>query len=286
MTQDMNTISASENPELAKQLISAALSMPLEEGETKPEVLEEVEESSAPKVALPPSGDVELLAGLYDPFTGETTLRAEIRELNGDDEEALSKIKDYGRSLLAILQRGTVKIGDTPCTPDVLDSLLSGDREYLIMKIRSVTFGSTLDLKGACPHCEAEQNFVVDLDEDVKLDRLKDSQVRSFKVDCKIGEVAFDLPDGSVQKKLITSVDKTPAELDSILLKECITSINGSPILDPNQVRKLGMQDRRTILKAIIDNNPGPDLSAISKNCLDCGQEVPIPLTLADLFRL
>jgi len=284
MTQDINTISASENPELAKKLISAALFSSTEGGEDTPEVLEEV--TSVPTVTLPPSGEVELLAGLYDPFTGDITTRAEIRELNGDDEEALSKIKDYGRGLLAILQRGTVKIGDTPCTPEVLDSLLSGDREYLIMKIRVATFGSTIDLGGLCPHCEVEQNFVIDLNEDVKLDRLKDPQVRSFKVDCNIGEVAFELPNGAVQKKLITTADKTPAELDSILLKECITTVNGYPVLDPNQVRKLGMQDRRTILKAIVDNNPGPDLSIIAKNCLDCGLEVPIPLTLADLFRL
>jgi len=282
MTQDMNTISAEENPELAQQLIAAALSIPTEE-EGSPEP---VEETSSAKVVLPPSGDIELLAGLYDPFTGTTTNHAEIRELNGDDEEALSKIKDYGRSLLAILQRGTVKIGDKPCTPDVLDSLLSGDREYLIMKIRVATFGSNIDLEGLCPHCEVQQTFAIDLNEDVKLDRLKEPQVRTFKVDCKIGEVTFELPNGAVQKKLITTADKTSAELDSILLKECISAINGSPILDPNQVRKIGMQDRRTILKAIIDNNPGPDLSSISKNCLDCGLEVPIPLTLADLFRL
>ena len=167
-----------------------------------------------------------------------------------------------------------------------MDSLLSGDREYLIVKIRIATFGSIIDLEGSCPHCEENQTFVIDLNEDIKLERLKEQTIRSFKVDCKVGEVSFELPNGVVQKKLITTVDKTSAELDSVLLKECITAVNGSPILDPNQVKKLGMQDRRTILKAIIDNNPGPDLSSIKKNCLGCGQEVPIPLTLADLFRL
>jgi hypothetical protein len=282
MSQEMNTVRAADNPELAQQLIAAALSMSSEEGD----VTEPVEELTTPSVTLPPSGEVELLAGLYDVFTGEITTHAEIRELNGEDEEALSKIKDYGRGLLSILHRGTVKIGDKPATPEILDSLLSGDREYLIVKIRTATFGSEIELDGACPHCEEPQSFTIDLDKDVKLDRLAEPSVRSFKVDCKVGEVAYELPSGLVQKKLITTADKTSAELDSVLLKECIVSINGSPILDPNQVKKLGMQDRRTILKAIMDNNPGPDLGSISKNCSDCGQEVPIPLTLADIFRL
>jgi len=276
------TISSIENPELANQLVQAALAMsPEEEVQSL-----EVNTTPTPKIVLPPSDEVTLLAGLYNPFTGELVETAEIRELNGNDEEAISKITDYGRSLLSILQRGTVKIGDKPCTQDLLDSLLAGDREYLIIKIRIATFGAEIELEGKCTHCDELQKFIINLESDVSITPLEEKHIRSFTVDCKVGEVRVDLPNGAVQRKLISSTDKTSAELDSILLKECITDINGLPIMDPNQVKKLGMQDRRTLLKAITDKNPGPDLSTIAKNCSSCGLEVPIPLTLADLFRL
>lgn len=271
------TISANENPELAQQLVQAAISMSEEEVVTVKE---------KPAVTPPPSGEVKLLAGIYNSFSGELVDTAEIRELNGVDEEALSKISDYGRSLMAILQRGTVKIGEEAATQDVLDGLLSGDREYLILKIRVATFGKDVELTGECPHCATSQKFDIDLEEDVKLQRLEDTSVRSFTVEGKAGEIVVEYPDGATQRKLINTSDKTSAELDSILLKNCVTSINGKQVINAEQVKALGMQDRRTILTELVEKNPGPDLSKLAKNCPGCGLEVPIPLTLADLFRL
>lgn len=271
-------ISAAENPALANELIQAAISMPQGGGDT--EAVEPVE------VSLPPSGEVKLLAGLYNSFTGELTTEAEVRELNGEDEEALSKIQDFGRGLLSILQRGTVRIGDEQATPDVLDSLLAGDREYLILQIRIASLGETIELEGECPHCASEEKFHVDLVNDLKPRYLEDPADRVFTVDCKIGEVTVELPNGVAQRKLMTSTDKTAAELDTFLLRECVTAVNGLPIMDTNQVKKLGLQDRRKILSEISNRNPGPRLGDLAKNCPACGQEVPIPLSLADLFRL
>jgi hypothetical protein len=278
------TISASENPALAQQLIEAALSMSEEEAGITTQPV--VQEPLAMEVIPPPSGNVDLLAGIYDSFNGEHISTAEIRELNGIDEEALSKINDYGRGLLEILKRGVVKIGEKNASSEVLDELLAGDREYLLLKIRIATLGKEISLDGPCPTCEEKQTYLVDLEEDVKVLKLEDPSETSINIACKIGEVTVDLPDGKTQKKLALATNKTVAELDSILLEECVSLINGAPVLNPKQVKQLGMQDRRTILKELADKNPGPDLSSIVKNCVACGSEVPIPLTLADLFRL
>ncbi|CAB4152790.1 Baseplate hub assembly protein, bacteriophage T4-like [uncultured Caudovirales phage] len=281
--QETRTISASENPALAQQLIQAALSMSEEEVGT-PEPI--VQETPVMEIVPPPSGNVELLAGLYDSFSGEQVSTAEIRELNGIDEEALSKINDYGRGLLEILKRGVVKIGEKDASSDVLDELLAGDREYLLLKIRIATLGKELSLEGPCSTCGEQQTFLVDLEEDIKVKKLEDLSETSITISCKVGEVIVDLPNGKTQKKLALSNNKTIAELDSILLEECVSLINGSPVLNSKQVKQLGMQDRRTILKELGDKNPGPDLSGIVKSCVACGSEVPTPLTLADLFRL
>ena len=266
------TITAEQDPMLMNKLAQQAMS----EQEVASEVLE-------PKIKLPPSSEIELLIGIQDPFTGNITNTAEIRELTGFDEEAISKIGNIGKALLAILERATVKIGDEPATKDLLDLLYAGDRETILLAIRKITFGSDIQVgPTSCESCDTEQIFDIDLDKDVTLRKLDGD--RQFTVKCKIGEVTVELPTGIAQKEMINSTDKTSAELDTILLKNCVKTINGSDVFDPTVVKNLGIKDRRTILNEIIRRNPGPQLGNVKKECQSCGTEVPLPLTLAGLF--
>lgn len=266
------TIRATDNPALANKLAAEATSN-VEVAVPAPKVV----------IPLPPDTTVTLPAGLLDPFEGLITT-AEIRELNGADEEAISKLNDQGKVLLSILERATVKIGDKEATKEDLDSLLAGDREALLLAIRIATFGKDITLAPQCPHCGEMQKFEVDLEKDVEMKMLADED-RSFTIDCKIGKVVASLPTGSTQKALINATNKNAAELDTILLKGCIESINGMPVMNLQQIRDLGLKDRRELVKAITDRNPGPQLSDIKKNCESCDKEVALPLTLADLFR-
>ena len=272
MTTEQTQISAAANPALANKLVEEALS----EQEVAAPAL-------AAKVQLPPDTQVELPGGLFDPFEGAITT-AEVRELTGADEEAVSKINDSGKALLAILERATVKIGDKPADKDTLESLLAGDREMILLAIRKVTFGTEVNLELNCPYCGQSQIFAIDLDKDVEVKKLEGEETR-FEVDCKIGKVVLSLPNGVTQKALVSSNDKTSAELDTVILKSCISSINGMPILNIQQVRNLSIKDRRELLTKLTERNPGPQLSEVKKECTSCGQEVPLPLTLADLFR-
>lgn len=278
------TVSAIENPELASQLVQAAISMSDSGKEEEQQVAPAIDPV---EITPPPSGDVKLLAGLYNSFTGELVDTAEIRELTGVDEEAIAKISDYGRSLMAILDRATVKIGEEKATQAVLDRLLAGDREYLIIQIRIATFGNEIVLKAKCPDCNETYDFVIDLNTDVPIQRLEDPVAdRSLLVNCRVGDVLVEFPNGTVQRKLINIQDRTAAEMDTVLLKECVVEINGQPVVSVDQVKNLGMQDRRKILSELSEKNPGPDLSKLAKDCPSCGLEVPLPLTLADLFLL
>ena len=266
-------VTAAQDPSLATKLAADVLNS----------VNQEVEEVSETDVQLPPDTTVELPGGLLDPEFGAIT-SAEVRELNGADEEAIAKTTDMGKGLLAILERAVVKIGDNKPSRSDLDSLLAGDREMLLLAIRKVTFGSKIKLgPGACPHCGEDQIFDIDLDKDVEIKKIENDE-RTFTLDCKVGKVTVSLPDGGTQKELVNSNNKTAAELDTILLKSCISTINGLPIMSVQQVRELGINDRREILNAISERNPGPQLSEIKKNCKSCNEEVPLPLTLADLF--
>lgn len=266
-------VSAVEDPQLANQLAE--------------EALRDQEAAAAPKrvkAPTPPDTTVELAAGLIHPFEGLITT-AEVRELTGADEEAIAKAADIGRALMLMLERAVVRLGDNPAEKDELDMLLAADRELLLLMIRRVTFGDEVTFEGAlCDRCpEQIQTLTIDLGKDVKIKKLESD--RTFNVKCKVGTVEVGLPTGNTQKNLVASNNKTAAELDTIVLKSCVKSINGNPVLDDDEVRNLSIKDRRDILKAISDRNPGPQLDEVKKPCQFCGSEVPLPLTLASLFQ-
>lgn len=272
MTTIDTQISAAENPNLANELAAKAMSDQ-----------EAAVNSVKAEIQLPPDTLVELPGGFLDPFEGIINT-AEVRELNGADEEAVSKLNDSGRALLALLDRAVVKVGEQPAKKDILDALLAGDRETLLLAIRKVTFGTEVKLGPTCPECGEDQVFVVDLDKDVPMKKLNEED-RFFTVKCKVGTVKLTLPTGAAQRDLISATNKNVAELDSILLKHCIISINDSVTVSMQQIRELSLKDRRELLNAISERNPGPKLTEIKKTCSACGQEVPLPLSLAELFR-
>jgi len=239
------------------------------------------EENIHVEAALPPDPHVVLPGGFLDPIEGLITT-AEVRELTGADEEAISKLNDIGKSLLLILDRAVTKLGSIEPEDGMLDQMLAGDRETLLLKVRMMTFGSDVSFPGPCPSCGEKQTWDVDLVSDVPIRKLKGDSTFSMK--CKIGEVVVSLPTGNTQKEIVNSVNKTSAEIDTIVLKSCIRSINGAPVLGLETVRSLSIKDRRDILNAITNREPGPQLGDVKKACIACGVEVPLPLTLAELF--
>jgi hypothetical protein len=271
------TINAASNPALANKMAQEAFT---------PSV-EITEEAGGPiQVTIPslPETTVSLPGGYID-IDGSVITAAEVRELTGADEEVIVKILEPGKALMSILQRATVSIGGKPATKEMLSSLLAGDRELLLVAIRKATFGKEITVISTCPKCTNEQTFEINLDE-VKVKELDDKLAdRSFSIKIKNGSARVLLPTGEVQEKIINSTNKNTAELDTLLLSSCVIEINDIPVMNQTQIRNLGMQDRRNILLEIANRNPGPLLNEIVKTCPDCGSEVDLPLTLAELFR-
>lgn len=228
---------------------------------------------------------VELPAGLYNPVTDELIRDAEVRELNGADEEALARIKNDGKMLMTMLERGVVKIGDEPATPAVLDSLLIGDRDALLLGIRKATFGDDIELQVTCPWCEHGQEVTLSLEKDIPIRRHDDASERELEVETKQGTVDLQLPTGTTQKKIMAAGDKTVAELNTLLLAGCVQSVDMAPVLGPDAVRRFGIQDRAKLVDAIVKASPGPRLEEVSRTCASCEKEMDLPLTLSDLFR-
>jgi hypothetical protein len=226
------------------------------------------------------------LPGGYITQEGLLVKTATVRELNGSDEESISKVGTAGKALALILQRGLELVGDEPVTKDILDTLLSGDRDAILLGIRKATFGKDVTFTVPCTKCNVSFETVVDLDKDVPIRELNESDDRVWEMEVKAGTITVALPNGLVQRKLLETNEKTMSELSTILLAGCVTSLNGAPSVGTGTVLQLGMMDREKINNEIAERNPGPRLLEVSKACEVCGETVNLPLSLAALFRI
>lgn len=238
------------------------------------------------KTRAPSESEVKLPGGFID-LDGELHTTAEVRELTGADEEAVAKAGGSGKALNVLLARGLVKIGPNKATSSDLDALLSGDRDAILLGIRRVTFGQTTDLMVRCSYCSDEHTTTLDLLNDVPTSSLKEPvEDRTWEMETKLGTVVVSLPNGITQKRLMENYEKTPAELNTLLLSGCIVSIDGAPSVGAGTALSLGMADRNRIVDEIIKRNPGPRLGEVKKACKACGEDILLPLSLLDLFRV
>jgi len=267
-----NTISAAANPALANNLINEAMT----------------EKAAPTEVKItPPLNNVVTLPGGFITAAGEVITEAEVRELTGADEEAIARASNIGKAILTILSRGTVRVGDQKADDKVLDQMLSGDRDALILGIFKATFGKETEVPAFCGGCEEIKTIGLDLNTDIKTKVLLDPvNDRVFTVEGKNKVYTVQLPTGLAQKDMINNSDKSSAELNTIMLEHTVLQIDGSPVLSKLQVQNLGLTDRRKIIDEINARVSGPQFDEISITCPDCESEVRVPINFGTLFRI
>lgn len=215
---------------------------------------------------------------------------AQVRELNGYDEEHMSRVdvqRNVGTYITDLLFLAVVEIGGEKPTKDVVRSLLIGDRDALVLGIRKASYGSHVKFTLTCSSCANLSDVDIDLDEDVPTSKLDDPMTRRFDVELRNGRASVALLNGAAQEAFSDNLLKrTPAETSSIMLAKSVIDINGQPTYgDENAVRALSSADRATLIDFIFEKQPGPRLGAIPVNCATCGEEYPISLGFPDLFR-
>jgi hypothetical protein len=259
-------------------------------------MLAQGEEVKKPEIALPAGGNFRLPGGyaLGKDFAN-VRYDAEVRELTGADEEAITKARSggVGTFITTLLACGTVSVGDEASGPTVLDNLLLGDRDMLLLEIRRATYGEEIVWERySCPWCGEEFRLAVTLDE-IPIRSLEDPSQRIFEVELRRGRKAFvRLPVGSDQKAILAVVDRaTESEQNTLLLSRCLISVveaDGSENAvtgNPEFARSLGIVDRKSILDAIEEKQPGPQYNDVKFLHDSCGKEVPLMISAGDLFQ-
>ncbi|MFJ2113933.1 hypothetical protein ACIOEX_18945 [Streptomyces sp. NPDC087850] len=219
----------------------------------------------------------------------DTLIReAEIRELTGADEEAIDRVNRNSLKFFdKVLQRGVVSLGSGAPSAEQLKQLYVGDRDSLMLDIRCATFGPELEMVGVrCPGCQDFVDFTVDLSS-IERRGLPDGPHTVELRDGRIATVTF--PTGEDQEYILDEADATTGQTNTRLLERCLEHIDlpSAGVRVPGSADtalKLGIADRRKILMYLADHAPGPQTMDLSVVHDGCGAEVPLPLTVADVF--
>jgi hypothetical protein len=259
--------------------------------------LEKAKEAVAgdvPMMSQPPDGSVALFRGLWQQGIWRT--EAKVRELTGDDEEAVARAMNADDTLgfvNAMLQQGVQEVGMLDLTtlpgPErmgVINQLLVGEKEWLFLRILQTTFGDERTVVTTCPTCKAEMDVTFQISEDIQIKALEDPQKATYD---------FKLRDGTMlEYRLVTGEDQSEStkrrgavipEQNTVLLSRCIVTVNGKTVVDPlHYARSLGAGDRRKLLADINDHQPGPYFQEVKLPCAECGVEATFLPGWADLL--
>lgn len=232
--------------------------------------------------------DVPLLAGYIDK-DGLHHTTFSFREMNGKDEEAISKadVKSNGAKMVNVLvercvnQIGTLTKKDLGATEwsKIVRELLGGDLDYMAFKIRELSKGKEVEFQHTCPHCGQKLTSIVSTDEFgikpfVGMFEIPFELVRGY-IDLK-GEKHFSgkirIPNG-FDRELVTPLFKKNVSTATSLLMTRIMSFDDNTPVVQGKVTEMSLRDREIIEKLIKENTFGIE-TQLSLTCSSCGMSI------------
>lgn len=243
--------------------------------------------------------EVELPIGFLD--TNNLYQRsAVLRKMCGYDEELLfDESLNAGRFVTELLGNCLVKLGDQiEVDVDMVSKLYTADRNYLLLELQRITFGSEVETSYVCPSCSSGISIV---------ENLKEVVVNRVETDEPISEISLTLEDGYFDREnnhhrdlsltLPRGVDeefvaplaaKDPLKAQDALLLRCISKFGelSRNTLDSYGIkilRELTMGDRRAMRQSLSRNVPGVDLRR-QIHCGSCGHAFEGTMDVSNFF--
>ena len=192
----------------------------------------------------------------------------ELREMTGAEEELLTnqRLIRTGEAINQVLRNGIVRLGDDeePSVNDVLD-LLSGDRLFILVKLRQVSLGDEVELELTCtsPACGASNPVTIHIDELVTTPYGKEREF-SFELPGSGRQVRFGYLDGHKEKRLAALTE--PSISSAMLIR--LIDIDGSA---PSKklMNEMTLGDRSTLRQEMVRVDAGIDTS-VEIHCESC----------------
>ena len=236
-----------------------------------------------------------LPGGIWD-ASGTLHREAELTPLTGREEELLAD-RNLGAAaaVTAVLTRCMRRLGALqPVTEALARELLVGDRQYLLLKLRQLTFGDRVDATVRCPWPGCGEP--VDVDFLISQVPLKEAAVPARVQELELSPQAaadsglapqaarlrFRLPTGADQEALSPLLARNEAQALGLLLSRCIERIGDDPA-GPELVRRLSALARLEIERRMEATAPGIELT-MDAECPQCGRAFAAPFDPQDFL--
>ena len=237
---------------------------------------------------------VFVLPGGFVSGEGVVHRRAVMRPLTGSDEAWLIDLPagTFAAGVVTgLLTRCIVRLGSIcPVPRSVIGGLLVSDREYLIMKLREMTFGTRVDsvIRCASKSCDTPMHVSFSLtdyaiEQEPVAQRFFNQRVSScgpFGADC---EVEFRLPTGDDQEALARAFTRDEAAAATQLLARCVRRIGASTEIGDAEISSLP-DDARNELSAEMARLAPPLVGEFESACPECGFIVSSTLDFSAFF--
>lgn len=245
----------------------------------------------APKIDLPTSLKVDLLRGYYDPSSSQWSTTATVRELNGEDEEALAafdiqKNVTYSEYMTQLLKRGVKTLGNIEVNgrAELIDELIVGDRDLLFLGVLKATYGRYREFQVTCRECEESNDVTMDLETDFKLEKSTKDLHKPLEVKVKDGSVVLlKYPTGG-DSQYVGKRGKTTAEQNTLMLARCVILEGKTTAEKEAWARGLSLADRNKLVKALFSAQPGPRMEEVETQCAHCNAKIVLALDWVSLL--
>lgn len=247
--------------------------------------------------------EVTLPIGVTDP-EGAKHRRVVLRKMTGREEAILADRKfqrNGGKLVTELLHSCIESLGDLSNNgKGPILTMTSVDRNFLLLKLRSITFGSDLDATYTCPSCGHVTQVTEDLDDLPVRSAPEGDDGLEVAVELEDGYVDRDgqvhtalrlrLPSGADEEAVAGQMRENASTGKNALLGRCILSLGDLPwprieAMGSKILADLTMTDRRRIDRAMADASPGVDLTR-NLECGECGNDYSASLDLSNFLAL
>jgi hypothetical protein len=243
------------------------------------DALQNINQESFPEIPNHLSNFIELQRGLLNTTTGIWERVAEVRELNGYDEERIASLENrknitYAEYITEILKMGVVSLGSISNFQSRLDDLAIGDRNSLFLAIVRTTYGRERSFDRTCDSCNKINKITIDLVDDFPVVVPSFDPTDTLKVELRNGVIHELRIPTAADTLYVGKKAKTNAEQSTLLLARCSVWKENAPTNPEEWARSLGMVDRNKLIKELISIEMGPTMEEVDVDCVHCGSKI------------
>ena len=225
----------------------------------------------------------------YTDEEGKSHRTVVLRKMTGKEEAILADRRNQrngGKLVTELLHSCLVRLGDLPKNgPGPIENMYSADRNFMLLKLRTITFGSELPARYTCPSCNESVQVTENLDELPVRSVGEDESPEDIVVALEDGYLDKDgqihralrmrLPTGADEAAVAPQIRQNVSLGKNALLARCLKSLGDIPrhrieAIGSKIMAELTLTDRRMIDKALNQAAPGVDLVR-EVDCPHCG---------------